>query len=155
MVARTEPGSEGVARASSKGRLMRAETHPAIHADHRHWQNDIRMWRDDVREWQKEQARLLAEIEIALGGNNSCLNRHSTLLSELDEKILHHEHFIAECERSARPEPGDADDALTRAHQKEAGAHAALRELHERIKRHHHRAMARLAIVREALEREV
>jgi len=140
---------------SSKEKLMHAQTRPAIHGDHRHWQNDIKMWREDVQEWQKEQAKLLADVEIALGANNTALNHHITSIGEHEGKIARHEHFIAECERSLGLQAGEVETGLTEAHQKEAGAHVLLRQLHERIKRHHHRAMARLAIVRQALEREV
>ncbi len=134
---------------------MHTQTHTDIHADHRHWQSDVKMWRDDLREWQKEQARLLAQIEIALGANNTSLARHADSIAELDERIAHHERFIAECDRASGLLAGDVERALTEAHREEAGAHASLRELHERIKRHHHRAMARLSVVRQALEREV
>ena len=48
-------------------KMNRAE----IHVDHGHWQSDIQMWYEDLEAWQKEQAKLLAELELALGASRS------------------------------------------------------------------------------------
>ncbi|MEX2286399.1 MAG: hypothetical protein WD648_04865 [Planctomycetaceae bacterium] len=125
---------------------MTTKTHAELHADHMHWRNEIKMWRDDIEEWKKEQAKLFCEMEIALGANAAGLKEHAGSVNRHEASIVHHEHFIAECERSTTS-PGNAGAVLAEDHKKEVGKHDGLREAHERIKRYHHRAMAKLAAV--------
>jgi len=130
---------------------MTTTTLANLHSDHKHWRNEIKMWRDDLEEWKQEQAQLLSDIEIALGANVAGLKEHAGSIGEHEKNVVHHEHFIAECERSATPPPRNVANLFTEDHEKEASKHAGIRQAHERIKRHHHRAMARLAVVLQAL----
>jgi len=122
---------------------MTTKMHTELHSDHQHWRNEIKMWREDIEAWKKEQAKLLSDVEVALGANVSALKEHGGSISSHEASVVHHEHFIAESERSSMPS-GNAEVGLAEDHRKEAGKHAGLREVHERIKRHHHRAMAKL-----------
>lgn len=134
---------------------MTTQTHAEIHADHHQWRSDVKMWRDDIEAWKNEQARLLSDIEIALGANVAGMKKHAASVGEHESHLVHHEHVIAECERSSTPRPSHVANLLTDNHEHEASKHAGLRETHERIKQHHRRAMARLDEVLKLLGRGV
>ncbi len=133
---------------------MNTRDHAVLHADHERWQNDVRMWRDDIEEWQKERAKLFADFENALGAEVSGLRDHAATIGRHDNSVLQHEHLIAELDRSERPTATEIEARMADAHGKEAEQHEHLRAAHERLKRHHHRAMARLAVVLKALSQE-
>ena len=57
---------------------MNTRDHAALHADHRHWEADVKMWRMDIEEWQRDRAKLLAELEFALGAEVSGLKEHGS-----------------------------------------------------------------------------
>ena len=116
-----------------------------------HWRSEIKMWRDDLEAWKNEQAKLFSDVEIALGANAAGLKDHVSSICQHEKHVIHHEHSIAESEPSANPPMRHVAPIFVDNHQKEARAHAAIREAHERIKRHHHRAMAKLAVVLQVL----
>lgn len=130
---------------------MTTTTLANLHFDHKHWQNEIKTWRDDLQEWKKEQAQLLDNLELALGANVAGLKDHAGQIGSHEGDILCHEHQITECERCSIPRSDEVSTIFTDDHEGEADKQDALREIHERIKRHHHRAMARLAAVIRAL----
>ena len=130
---------------------MSTRSHEVLHADHRHWEADVRMWRDDIEEWRKEQAQLFAELETALGAEVAGLKDHATSIGKHDERLLQHERLIAQLDHSSEPKASEIDARFADAHRKESKKHDTMRQAHERLKRHHHRAMARLAVVLQAL----
>ncbi len=134
---------------------MSTRNHAVLHEEHRHWEDDVKMWRLDIEEWQKEQAKLLADLELAMGSEVSGLHEHAKIIGEHQAKVVDHEHLLAELEQSQRPTPTEIEARMADAHEKESHRHAQMQEVHERFKRHHHRAMARLAVVLQALGSEV
>jgi hypothetical protein len=130
---------------------MTTATLGTLHVDHNHWQNEINMWRDDLLAWKKEQAQLLNDIELALGANVAGLKDHATSIASHEAEVLQHENFVAKCERSSVPRPDQDPTIFTEYHDEEAKKQDRLRETHERIKRHHHRSMARLTAALHAL----
>src|SRR3989304_1965319 len=101
---------------------------PAIlHADHRHWQNDIKMWRQDIEEWQKEQAKLLAGLETDLGAEVSGLMEHASSIGRHEENVICHEHLIATVECSPAPPADEIEARPADPHQKEAEKHENMR----------------------------
>jgi hypothetical protein len=133
---------------------MTTTTLANLHADHKHWGSEIQMWRQDLEEWRKEQAKLLSDIEIALGANVAGLKEHAGSIGTHEGHLAQHEHSITECERASTPRPDDVATIFTDDHEDEANRQEQLRENHERIKRHHHRSMAKLAVVLRALGHE-
>ena len=130
---------------------MTTTTLANLHFDHKHWRNEINMWRDDLLEWKKEQAQLLNDVEIALGANVAGLKDHAGSIAAHEAEIVQHEHLIAECERSSASRPDEVATIFTDDHEGEANKQDRLRETHERMKRHHHRSMARLTAALHAL----
>lgn len=128
--------------------------HSVLHADHVHWREDIDMWRLDIEEWRKERAKLLAALEVALGAEASGLREHERSMCQHGEHLMEHERLIASLEQADRPGCNEIEARMAADHQKESENHAQMREVHERLKRDHHRAMARLAVVLKSLGRE-
>ncbi|HUE17377.1 MAG TPA: hypothetical protein VMR25_24710 [Planctomycetaceae bacterium] len=112
------------------------------------------MWREDIEEWEKEQARLFADLETALGAEVSGLKSHAAAIGRHEENVLRHEHLLADLDHSKRPGATEIEARMAGTHSDEAAKHETMRAAHERIKRHHHRAMARLAVVLKALSQE-
>jgi ribosome-binding ATPase YchF (GTP1/OBG family) len=134
---------------------MTTHTHSVLHADHRLWQEEIEMWQIDLEEWEKERVKLLAELEVALGAEVSGLKNHAQTIEQQREKVLQHEQFLADVDRSLRPISNEIEARLADAHDQEITNHARTREAHERLKRFHHRAMAKLSVVLKSLDREM
>ena len=113
------------------------------------------MWRQDIEEWQKEQARLLADLETALGAEVEALKQHKETIARHEGLIASHEQLISQLEAGGgRMSHDEIEARMANEHSKEAGRHETTAAAHERIKRHHHRAMSRLAVVLKALGRE-
>jgi hypothetical protein len=134
---------------------MTTQAHAEIHVDHEHWRNDIKMWKDDIEAWKQQQARLLSEIEIALGTTAAELNDHRNAIGEHEKRVVRHERSIAECERSETPQPKNVATALMENpdHDEEATRHIELCKLHGRMKSQHLSAMARLNVALKTLRR--
>ncbi|TWU43483.1 hypothetical protein Q31b_25240 [Novipirellula aureliae] len=123
------------------------------HADHRYWQNDLDTWADDVANWKSEQSDALKELKkIAdeIYEHGESLDEHNEKIATLASALHAHEKALAECLKSGIE--GDMDADLNAHHEKQAVDHAHQREAHERIKKHHHQAMAQVAILRAAME---
>lgn len=131
---------------------MTQATLEQLHADHRHWEEEIAMWRDDIALWREEHQKLLARLEQAVGANAAALEKHADEIVQHEEDTLQHEHFLAELLKSGGPDGGDAEEAWQETHADERARHAGQRETHARIKRHHHTAMAKIAVVIAALK---
>lgn len=123
-------------------------THTAAHKDHQQWQNENAMWRDDTQQWQKEHQAALQELTAAIKCHTDALNDHLGSIGQHETNVLESERIIADSERAGTP---TTDKGHTEPHQQEARQQAQLREAHERIKRHHYSAMAKLAVVTKAM----
>ena len=126
---------------------MVLQTRADIHADHRHWQQDLTTWREDIDEWRKENETLLKSAEDALRDHVTALKAHSEAMRTHEREVLEHERFIAECEQDAVRDGGIVETSLVEDHKKETAKHTNLRQAHERIRDHHLRAMAKLVVV--------
>jgi hypothetical protein len=134
---------------------MTTRNHELLHADHLRWKSEVAMWRQDIEEWQREQARLLADLETALGAEVEALRQHKTTIVHQEGLIESHERLISQLEASGgRSNHDEIEARMAAEHDKEAGRHESMALAHERIKRHHHRAMSRLAVVLKALGHE-
>jgi hypothetical protein len=110
------------------------------------------MWRQDIEEWQREQAKLLADLETALGAEVAALHQHLGAIGRHEQLVVHHERLISQMAASGRRQPNEIEARMAETH--EAGNHEQIKTAHERLKRHHHRAMSRLAVVLKALGSE-
>lgn len=82
-------------------------------------------------------------------------HEHARSIAQHEQRVRQHELFIGDLERSGRHSPTEIEARLAENHVNEARNHAGVREAHERLKRYHHRAMARLAVVLRSLNQEV
>ena len=126
---------------------MVPQTRADIHADHRHWGQDLTTWREDIDEWRKEHETLLKKLEAAIRDHVAVLKTHSEAMATHEREFLEHERFIAECEQDAVRNGGIVETSLVEDHKKETAKHTNLRQAHERIRDHHLRAMAKLMVV--------
>jgi uncharacterized coiled-coil protein SlyX len=126
-------------------------TRDQMHAEHQLWEGEISHWREEIARWKKEHQDRLAELEQAIAAHASTLEEHANALGQHEENTVQHEHFLAELLKSGRPDGGDAEDSWLQTHTEERNRHAGQRDAHERIKRHHHTAMAKLAVLMAAL----
>ena len=123
------------------------------HADHRYWQSELEMWREDVANWKHEQADALVELEqIAneIRENAKSLDEHDEKVIVLGTGLRAHEKELAELVKTGVET--DMHDDFCSYHQRHSADHARQREAHERIKKHHHRAMAQVAMLKAAME---
>ena len=126
---------------------------PQLHADHRHWKSEISMWREDIAYWRAEHEtalECLKEITTIIRDHAEGLQQHEHKLTVIDNAVDYHEKMLKESLRGGS-DP-DLDDALAERHEEQTNAIATQREAHERIKKHHHVAMAQVAILKAALE---
>jgi len=124
-----------------------------LHADHRQWQSDISMWQFDIKEWRSEHATALeelAKITELIELHETTLNEHADSVGTIETAMEFHEKTLAASIHDHAD--SDLDDALLGGHAKEAEKIAKQREAHERIKKHHHIAMAHVASLKRALE---
>jgi hypothetical protein len=84
----------------------------------------------------------------------TALQSHSESIVRHDEDIVCHERNIVQCERSEGRGADEIGSRLAKYHEQEASKQLEMREFHERLKRYHHRAMAKIAVVLEALDRD-
>ncbi len=131
---------------------MTLATAEQLHADHRYWEEEIAMWREDIAMWREERQKRMAELEQAIGAHAAALEQHAEDIVQHEADTVQHEHFLAELLKSGGPNGDDAEEAWQETHADEQARHAGQRDAHERIKRHHHTAMAKMAVVIAALK---
>jgi len=132
---------------------QKIETPAELHADHRHWQSDISMWKFDIQEWRAEHANALKEVEkIAelIRLHEETLNDHADTVETIEASLEFHEKNLAASLQDHAD--SDLDDALLGGHVEESKKFDSQRKAHERIKKHHHVAMAQVAALKHALE---
>jgi hypothetical protein len=130
---------------------MATQSRAEFHADHRHWMSDIRTWREDIDEWEKEQHQTLMDVEAAVSRHVAAIRAEADSLAAHEEEIASHEHLLADWEGTETLD-SEVEPRLAMDHQQATGRHEHLRQAHERMKRHHHRATARLMMVLRMLE---
>ncbi|TWU46879.1 hypothetical protein [Rubripirellula reticaptiva] len=129
------------------------ETATQFHADHRHWQSDIACWNDDIESWRSEHSHAIVQLQAALRQINEhgqCVNDHADSIASLESGLEHHEKSLAADLQNEST--AGLDKTQCEHHQREADLHARQRAAHERMKKHHHQAMAKVAMVASALE---
>jgi chromosome segregation ATPase len=123
------------------------------HADHRHWHSDVECWKDDIENWRAEHSAAIVQLQQALeqiNENRASLDQHADAVASLERGLEYHEkHLAASLQSGSETE---LDKILSDRHAMQAGLYQRQREAHERIKKHHHTAMAQVAILKAALE---
>ncbi len=131
----------------------KSESPAELHADHRLWQSELTTWQFDIQEWQSEHAAGREELKKII----ELLRQHEKALSEHEDAVeaigagleFHEKNLAASLRDRAHP---CLDNVLLREHGEEADKFARQRAAHERIKKHHHIAMAHVASLKHALE---
>ncbi|QDT12718.1 hypothetical protein [Planctomycetes bacterium K23_9] len=123
------------------------------HADHRHWHSDVECWKDDIENWRAEHSTAVAQLQEALRQINehgASLDQHADSVASLEGRLEYHEkNLAASLQNGSNTE---LDEMLSDQHAKQLDVHQRQHESHERIKKHHHTAMAQVAILKAALE---
>ncbi len=125
--------------------------HQAMHAAHACWQNDNALWHEELKLWQDELAetrRELADVSAAIERHAKKLVEHGAALTLYGQEAPVHDHALAEFERGSS---GQALPELAGKHQEAEQQHAAIRSVHEQLKRRHHRLVARCSLVHKAI----
>jgi hypothetical protein len=123
------------------------------HADHRYWQSELDMWAEDITNWKTEQADALAELrriadEICEHGK--ALDEHNEKNAVLGSGLHAHEKELARSMKTGVE--GDMHEEFCSYHERDAVDHGHQRDAHERIKKHHYRSMAQVAMLKAAME---
>ncbi len=134
---------------------QKLESPAELHADHRVWKSDISMWNFDLKQWRTEQAAALKELQQItelIQSHEKTLTEHEESVEMIEAGLDFHEKNLAESLHSGGDSDSDLDDALVERHNEEASKLAKQREAHERIKKHHHVAMAQITSLKTELE---
>ncbi len=132
---------------------QKAATVPELHADHRHWKNDVSMWQDDIEQWRSQHTtalKTLEQVAAMIAEHGESVDEHAEKLEAIVNSLDYHEQVLSESLRGGS-DP-NLDDALLERHEEQAATLEKHRDAHERIKRHHHTAMAQVATLKAALE---
>lgn len=130
-------------------------SHFEMHTDHKQWTSKETLWQDEARIWLDEMDKALAEakkLETILNEHRSALQAHLEKVHSLRQHRVPHEHALAEYEQG-----GDGGNLIAMAskHEHEAEEHYQLYQEHERVKRHHHTAVAYWRLLFKALSKEM
>jgi len=123
-----------------------------MHVDHRHWQSQIATWAFDLQQWHTEHEKALAELEQVrelIRQHESTSANHQQAVTSLSAEIKEHEHALAE---KSEKDAGKGASPCADGHQERAKSVETLRRAHERIKKHHHIAMAKVLSLKASLE---
>ncbi len=115
-------------------------------SDFSHWRRELQAWESDISRWQADHQSAvveLARIEKLVLEHGAALREYATDLA------AHRQRFDA-FDREARPARPALDASKTL--QELTLRHVRLREVHERIRRHHDHATAQLQALAAALD---
>ncbi|MEQ1827131.1 MAG: hypothetical protein ABL921_14345 [Pirellula sp.] len=128
------------------------ESPAELHSDHRRWQSDISMWDFDIEQWRSELSKALDDLDqiaAMLRHHKKNISEHADVIETMEAALEFHEKNLAASLNGCVD--SDLDDALRASHSIEAKKIVMQRESHERIKKHHHIAMASVAMLKNAL----
>lgn len=116
-----------------------------MHTEHRYWKQEHGTWRGDIALWQQEYDAMHAAIEAlqqAVERHGEALRKHVVTINDHEAALDLQERVIAERETGhARPGLNEADV------DQHALGHLEQRQVHERMKREHHRLVAQLEML--------
>lgn len=130
------------------------KTDADMRADHELWSTEHASWERDTEEWKREISHALEELVDVRG----LLEDHQAALNAHLESIRQHEATETEHERALKMSnvlktPPEHKDPMTSVHSEEATKHSQAREVHERMKHHHHAFATTWSLMVEALQR--
>ncbi|WP_144058157.1 hypothetical protein [Novipirellula maiorica] len=123
------------------------------HADHRHWKRDVECWNEDIQNWRMEHCAAIVQLQEAVDRINEhgkALDEHANAVASLETSLGAHEKNLA----ASLQIGSDAaiDDRMNDQHAKQSELHLCQQNAHERMKKYHHQAMAKVAMLKNALE---
>ncbi len=124
-----------------------------MHSDHRHWNSELAMWKEDITNWRSEHAialDLLLQAKTMITSHEACLDAHQEKMSEVSKAIQCHEKTLAASLRGGAE--SDRNNVLNDKHESHLQTMITQHDAHERIKKHHHTAMAKVELLLKALE---
>lgn len=130
-------------------------SHLEMHTDHKQWTSKETLWEDEARIWLDEIDTALAEakkLESTLCEHRKALEAHVETLHSMRQNRTPHERALAEFEEGGQ---GENLIAMASAHEHEAERHYQLYQVHERVKRHHHTAVAYWRLLFKSLSKEM
>ena len=130
---------------------MSGTIHAQLHQDHTRWEQEAALWRDDVAVWQRELERAHSDMHRlteTFRAQTAALNAHLTMLEHQVAGFRTHEHALVGYEKGGA---GEELPAMAGEHDHEATQQAAVRQVHERIKRQHHEMLAHWNLLLKAI----
>ncbi|WP_442510282.1 hypothetical protein SH528x_001894 [Novipirellula sp. SH528] len=123
------------------------------HADHRHWKSDVECWSEDIQNWRMEHCAAIVQLQEAvkrINEHGKALDEHANAVASLETSLKAHEKNLA----ASLQNGSDAalDDRMNDQHAKQTELHLCQQNAHERMKKHHHQAIAKVAMLKHALE---
>jgi hypothetical protein len=137
---------------------MAESAHIEMHVDHRHWSGERALWQETDAIWQKEieaAFESLRQAQTALEEHRQALLEHAKAIRAEDKASAEHEHALSECELGTVRGGGEELIKMAKLHKQRAERHARMREVTERLKRHHHTVMAQAGLLLKALRAAV
>ena len=116
---------------------------PSMHDDHRDWHSEHSMWQQDIDVWSKQLERGYDDLETAkqlMMNLQEEIRNHRLKIEERESNLQAHELDLARCEKLGL----EYQENLTILHLETGKQFEQAREEHARLKRYHHRLMAKL-----------
>lgn len=130
---------------------MRVESHPIVHQDFRLWLNDLVRWQQELSGWQQELSSVRTDLDramLALADHRRALESHGEQLAGEKAFLSEYQAAMTGCE-AGEPLSGLVPPVGAIAEWVERHPH--LWDVHERIKRHHHRIVETAALLLKAM----
>lgn len=124
-----------------------------MHTDHQQWQKEHQTWRNEIDHWRKGHTAVLsvlAELQDAIRRHEEALANHVQEIEQIALGLDEHEQSMHayECQGTGL----EQQEPMTKSHQLQEDRQIYQRNVHERIKRHHHAVMTQLAMLKAALD---
>lgn len=124
-----------------------------MHTDHQQWQKEHQTWRNEIDHWRKGHTAVLsvlAELQDAIRRHEEALANHVQEIEQIALGLDEHEQSMHayECQGTGL----EQQEPMTKSHQLQEDRQIYQRNVHERIKRHHHTVMTQLAMLKAALD---
>ena len=130
---------------------MKVVNHAQMHEQHCEMRSEDDLWRLEIASWQRELENAMTGLktpEAALKAHEKSLEIHAATIRAYEGDAAEHEHALAAFERGGSG--GELVD-MARGHSEELACHESRRQVHERIKRHHHTTMAQWNLLLKAI----
>ena len=133
--------------------MVTITTFSEMHTDHQRWQDEHQSWRDEMDHWRQghESAlEVLAELREAIRRHEDALDHHACEIEQIELGLNEHEQSMHnyECQGTGLEQQA----SMTKHHQQQEDRQLYQRNVHERLKQHHHSVMTQLAMLKATMD---